>query len=122
MKARRNGESKRRVETVSVAELVEQPRRVPRRVCSSCEGASETERSEYGDPRISKVASGSLSATISSSRYIECLHTWRRDGGRFATNLYCRMVHGGRSLKCDPVPATSMDHDRCRGEILSRMI
>jgi hypothetical protein len=57
-KARRRGESRRSVEIVlegSAAE--ERPTRVPRRVKRSWEGERETERSEDGEPRISKVAS-----------------------------------------------------------------
>jgi hypothetical protein len=42
---------------MSSGEVDERPTRVPRRVWRGCEGESVQERSEYGLPRISNVAS-----------------------------------------------------------------
>ena len=57
-KTRRRGERRRRVEIVlDGSPEEERPTRVPRRVYRSCEGETETERREYGEPRTSNVAS-----------------------------------------------------------------
>jgi hypothetical protein len=57
-KARRRGVRRRSVEIVLEASPEEErPTRVPRRVWRSWEGERDTERREYGEPRISKVAS-----------------------------------------------------------------
>jgi len=58
--ARRTGLSRRNVEMV-LSGSPENPTRVPRRVYRSCEGERETERREYGEPRISKEASALVS-------------------------------------------------------------
>jgi hypothetical protein len=55
-RALRTGERIRRLETV-LSGVPERPTKEPRRVWRSCEGDSETERREYGDPSTSNVAS-----------------------------------------------------------------
>ena len=61
---RATGERMRSVEMASLGEVEERPTRVPRRVNRCCEGEIEAERREYGEPRISKEASGEVSRVV----------------------------------------------------------